>query len=236
MKTLWMFAAAAVLFGGLVSTAAAADEGAAAVGTTPAESVANLDPHEVIRKTGDDLIKVIEEGRSYFDSDPERFYVAVQNVLDPVVDFDSFSRGVMAVHYRKASPEQRRRFRDSFKTGLVRTYGKALLNYGDEKIEVLPSDRPSNQPDRASVTMNVSSEGKIYPVVYSMNRDAAGRWRMRNIIINGINIGLTYRNQFASAMKSPQNRGNLDKVIDEWTSTIANVDPMAEDSKAASGT
>jgi phospholipid transport system substrate-binding protein len=198
-----------------------------------AEEAAAPAPHDVIRKTGDDLLAVIEEGKGYFDNDPERFYTAVQGVLDPVIDFDSFSRGVMAVHYRKATPAQRTRFRDSFKNGLVRTYGKALLNYGDEKIEVLPADRPPPKPDRESVTMNVWSEGKVYPVIYSMARDASGRWRMRNIIINGINMGLTYRNQFASAMKSPQSRGDLDKVIDEWSSTIANVDPMAEDADKA---
>jgi phospholipid transport system substrate-binding protein len=198
-------------------------------------------PEEVIAATRDDLLAVIKDGKGYFDQDPERFYRAVRDVLDPVVDFDSFSRGVMAVHYKKASPEQRSRFRDTFKDALVRTYGKALLNYGDEKIDVLPPSKPSRQPDRDSVTMEVWSEGKMYPVVYSMRRDGDGRWRMANIIINGINIGLTYRNQFATAMKAPQNKGDIDLVISDWGKTIAESDPMAEGeakkdgAKAASG-
>jgi phospholipid transport system substrate-binding protein len=199
-------------------------------------------PQAVITATRDALLSVIKDGKGYFDQDPERFYRAVRDVLDPVVDFDSFSRGVMAVHYKKASPEQRVRFRDTFKDALVRTYGKALLNYGDEKIDVLPPSKPSRQPDRDSVTMEVWSEGKMYPVVYSMRRDGEGRWRMANIIINGINIGLTYRNQFATAMKAPQNRGDIDLVISDWGKTIADVDPMAEGeakkkdgAKAASG-
>jgi phospholipid transport system substrate-binding protein len=199
-------------------------------------------PQAVITATRDALLSVIKDGKGYFDQDPERFYRAVRDVLDPVVDFDSFSRGVMAVHYKKASPEQRVRFRDTFKDALVRTYGKALLNYGDEKIDVLPPSKPSRQPDRDSVTMEVWSEGKMYPVVYSMRRDGEGRWRMANIIINGINIGLTYRNQFATAMKAPQNKGDIDLVISDWGKTIADVDPMAEGeakkkdgAKAASG-
>ena len=55
-----------------------------------------------------------------------------------------------------------------------------------------------------------------------------GSWRMYNIIINGINIGLTYRNQFASAMKAPENNGSLDAVINGWGETIANVDPATQ--------
>jgi phospholipid transport system substrate-binding protein len=186
-------------------------------------------PHELINRTAKELIAVIEAGKTYFDTDPDRFYAEIQRVLDPVVDFESFARGVMAVYFKRATPAQRTRFNETFKSGLVRTYGKALLDFGDQKIDVLPPDRPPRQPDRDSVTMEVrSSDGKIYPVVYSMAQDSAGAWRMRNIIINGINIGLTYRNQFASAMKTPQNRGNLDAVIDGWSATIADVDPIKD--------
>jgi phospholipid transport system substrate-binding protein len=191
--------------------------------------------HEVIARTRDKLIAVIKEGKGYFDQDPERFYGEVQSVLDPVVDFDAFARGVMAVHYRKASLEQRTRFRDTFKDALVRTYGKALLNYGDERIDVLPPGRPSRQPDRESVTMEVWSQGKVYPVNYSMRLDADGSWRMGNIIINGINIGLTYRNQFATAVKAPKNGGDLDRVIADWGTTVAEVDPMAEEGTKKEG-
>jgi phospholipid transport system substrate-binding protein len=185
-------------------------------------------PHEVIRQTGDALIKVIEEGKGYFDADPERFYREVRGVLDPVIDFDSFARGVMAVNFKRATPEQRARFRDTFKDALVRTYGKALLNYGNERIDVVAPTRPPRQPDRESVTMEVHSEGRVYPVVYSMQQDGSGRWRVGNVIINGINMGLTYRNQFAAAMKAPRNRGDIDLVIADWGTTVADVDPMAE--------
>ena len=45
----------------------------------------------------------------------------------------------------------------------------------------------------------------------------AGDWRVRNVIVNGINLGLTYRNQFAEALRSPANKGDIDKVIAGWT-------------------
>ena len=203
-----------------------------AIADMPAPSGASANsPHELIRQTSDQLIKVIKDGKTYFDKDPDRFYRSVQDVLEPVVDFDSFSKGVMAVNYKRATPEQRERFRKTFKYGLIHTYAKALLNYGDEKIEVLPATRPPREPDRDSVIMNVWSQGKAYPVEYSMHRDDDGKWQMGNIIINGINIGLTYRNQFATQMSAPENNGDIDKVIDAWASTIANVDPMSGEQK-----
>ncbi len=195
-------------------------------------SAAPVDPRVTIRQATDALLAAIKEGKTYFAQDPERYYREVERVLDPTIDFDTFSRGVMAVFYKKATPDQRARFQTTFKSGLIHTYGKALLDFGDEKIDVLPADKPSTEPDRDSVKMEVhSKEGKVYPVIYSMRLGADGSWRMYNIIINGINIGLTYRNQFASAMKLPANNGSLDAVIDGWAQTIAKVDPVADGQK-----
>ena len=188
-----------------------------------------MDPRTVISQAADSLIQVIKQGKTYFDKDPDRFYSEVEKVLDPTMDFDTFSRGVMARYYKRATPDQRERFESTFKAGLVRTYGKALLDFGDEKIVVLPEDRPSPQPDRDSVRMEVhSKEGKIYPVIYSMRLGSDGSWRIYNIIINGINIGLTYRNQFASAMQAPENHHSLDEVISGWGESIAHIDPAKQ--------
>ena len=194
------------------------------------------DPRVVIRQTTDTLLGVIKEGKTYFDKDSDRYYHEVERVLDPTIDFDTFSRGVMAVFYKRATPVQRERFEATFKTGLIRTYAKALLDFGDEGIEVLSADRPQTQPDRDSVKMEVrSKEGKVYPVIYSMRLGDDGSWRMYNIIINGINIGLTYRNQFASAMNAPENNGSLDAVISGWGETIAHIDPAKDGAPETSG-
>jgi len=195
----------------------------AAPATPAAEPVAG--PYEVIQRTSDALVGVIDEGKTYFETDPDRFYKEVYRVLDPVVDFKSFARGVMAVHAKRATPEQRSRFEETFKWGLVRTYGKALLEFDQEQVDVVKDDKPPRNPRQQSVRMEVRTEaGKIYPVDYSMALGKDGVWRMRNIVINGINIGLTYRNQFASAM---QTEGDLDAVIDGWAQTVAKVDPVA---------
>jgi phospholipid transport system substrate-binding protein len=201
-----------------------------------AASAAPTDARATVQATTDQLLAVIKEGKTYADADPERFYKEVQQVLDPAIDFDTFARGVMAVYGKKATAAQRDQFEATFKTGLIRTYAKALLSFTNEKISVLPADRPQTQPDKDSVkTEIVSKEGKVYPVIYSMRLGKDGKWRVYNIIINGINIGLTYRDQFASSMKARDNHGNIDAVIKAWGETIANVDPAAEGAKQGEG-
>ena len=86
-------------------------------------------------------------------------------------------------------------------------YGNALLEYDNQDIRVLPSSaKPSD--DRASVNMEIrDSKGTVYPVSYTMT-NLAGGWKVRNVIINGINIGKLFRDQFADTMQ--KNRNDLE--------------------------
>ena len=158
---------------------------------------------DLVEQTTEQMLVLIEDAKGYVDQDPERFYVAVEALLNPVIDFPRFARSVMAAHYKRATPDQRDRFAEGFKWSLVRTYALALTEFNDGGVKIIPSDRPAKRPDRASVKQEIRSEGEVYPVIYSMAMNSRGEWRVMKIIINGINLGLTYRNQFASAVNDP---------------------------------
>lgn len=179
---------------------------------------------QLVERTTDEVLVLIEEAKDYVDEDPERFYVAVEALLSPVIDFPRFARSVMAAYYRDATPEQRDRFADGFKWSLVRTYALALTEFNDGQVAIVPSERPPLRPDRASVKQEIKSGGDVYPVVYSLALTEGGGWQVRNIIINGINMGLTYRNQFASAVKDPRYGGNLDRAIDGWVQSLGAIE------------
>jgi phospholipid transport system substrate-binding protein len=188
-----------------------------AMATVPTQT-----PEQRVEQVSEEVLALIEEARGYAKDDPERFYREITELLDPVVDFDSFARSVMAVYHRDASPAQRRRFAESFKWGLTRTYALALTEFSTGTIRVLPPAQGQRNPTRHNVRVEVvTPSGSVYPVQYSMALSRQGEWQVRNIIVNGVNIGLTYRNQFASAMNDPRNSGSLDKVIDGWGDMLA---------------
>ncbi len=110
-------------------------------------------------------------------------------------------------------------------------YGNALLEYDNQEIRVLPARM--EDPERASVGMEVKdSKGTIYPVSYTMV-SLNGQWMLRNVIINGINVGKLFRDQFADAMQ--RNGNNLDKTIDGWAEVVAKA-KQSEQAAQASGT
>ncbi len=187
---------------------------------------------QAVELATDEILELIEAGREYAQEDPERFYVEVEAMLRPLIDFRKFADNVMGKHRRNASEAQRARFADSFKWSLVRTYALALTEFGGGRVEVLAPRRPPRNPDKAMVTMEIAYEGKTYVVAYRMER-AEEAWKLRNLIIEGVNIGLNYKNQFDAAMKDGQYGGDLDKVIDAWSDFIDEEEAAAEEEAVA---
>jgi len=70
------------------------------------------------------------------------------------------------------------------------------------------------------VTQLVYGEAdRVYTIRYQMGQYKDGTWRLRNLIIETINLGEIYRNQFAAL--ADEANDDLDQVIDAWNITIA---------------
>jgi phospholipid transport system substrate-binding protein len=184
--------------------------------------------HEVVNDATQKVMAVVVEAEEYVDEDPERYYRAVQDILDPVIDFRGFARSVMGPYasserYRSLDEAGRTRLReqlDSFtevmRVGLVRTYSKGLLAYGNSRIEVFAATEQDSGRGRAAVRQLVYNEQpEPYVLIYQMGLAKSGEWQLRNIIIEGVNLGEIYRNQFEAGAR--KNNGDLDAVIASWT-------------------
>jgi len=189
--------------------------------------VAAQSPHDVIQGTTTELLGDLKANKEQYKSNPGAFYDALNRILGPVVDADGISRSIMTVKYsRKATPEQMQRFQENFKRSLMQFYGNALLEYNNQGIIVDPAKADDGK--RASVAMKVTgNNGAVYPVQYTLE-NIAGEWKVRNVIVNGINIGKLFRDQFADAMQ--RNGNNLDKTIDGWAGEVAKAKQTADSS------
>ncbi|AMK29593.1 auxiliary component YrbC [Pseudomonas putida] len=182
---------------------------------------------DVIQGTTTQLLSDLKANKEQYKANPEAFYNALNSNLGPVVDADGISRSIMTVKYsRKATPEQMQRFQENFKRSLMQFYGNALLEYNNQGITVDPAK--AEDGDRTSVGMKITgTNGAVYPVQYTMQK-LKGEWKVRNVIVNGINIGKLFRDQFQDAMQ--RNGNNLDKTIDGWAGEVAKAKETADNS------
>jgi phospholipid transport system substrate-binding protein len=196
-------------------------------GDTAASTVQTA--HQVVQQATDKIMASVEEAREYAEEDPGRYYATVLAVLEPVVDFRGFARSVMGAYasserYRsldEAGRTQLRaqldRFTGVMRDGLVRTYSKGILAFGGSRIELTQTAPDEADQSRVSVKQLIyGDQTQPYVMMYQMGKDKSGQWKLRNLIIESVNLGEIYRSQFESAARKYD--GDLDRVIANWTS------------------
>ena len=124
----------------------------------------------------------------------------------------------MGKHYRSASPEQKIKFSKMFRDSLLETYSKTLAEFENEEILILPEEEGQDKLQRKKIHLKIITDTKIYPAFYDLYLNNQGKWKLINIVINGVNLGVAFRNQFYSMMEKKEN--DLDAVITNWKSAI----------------
>lgn len=185
----------------------------------PLSALAMPAAQQVVQQTTDTLLADLKANKVQYKADPAAFYASLERILGPVVDVQGIARGVMTVRYsRRASAEQLQRFEEEFKRSLMQFYGNALLEYDNQDIRVLPVAN-AQDAQRSTVNMEIrDARGTVYPLSYTMVR-LDEQWKLRNMVINGINVGKLFRDQFVQSMQS--NRNDLDKTIAGWAELVA---------------
>lgn len=219
-STIQKYLLAVLLVGGLVLAVTQSSSAEVAIDTSSVEQAMRSETAQQAVELGtSEVLNLIQSSKGYAQSDPDRFFADVEALLSPLVDFRRFARSVMGAYAKKANSEQRARFAQAFKSGLVRTYAVALTEYSDGAPTILPPKRPPKNPDRVDVTQQIGVQGRKYSAIYRMHRKD-GVWQLYNLVIEGVNIGINFRTQFASAMKDPKYGGDVDQVIDAWSNFI----------------
>lgn len=190
---------------------------AAVVMAVPANAQSQS-PEAMIRENISTFMAEIDGREEYYAANLDELKAIVSDSLNEVADFRYIGASVMGSYFRNATPEQRSQFADVFRQTLIDTYTRGLVTFDYDELRVLSNQRGQRYEDQASVDMEVvANNGQVYPVSYSL-RLSNGEWRVVNVIVNGINLGLTFRNQFDQAMRD--NNRDYDAVIRGWSPEI----------------
>ena len=183
--------------------------------------VSASDPHKFSDTKAQEMVTVIRNNQELFAKDPDLFKDKINIIFEPMVDFRRVGASVMGKkYYLASSKEQRLQFIESFRTSLLDTYSSTLAQWGDQKIMTIFPELTEFQKTE-DVKQNLITSSNTYPITYKVRRDKNGNWLIINIIVNGVNLGLTFRNQFQALAK--EHNENIDEVIKHWTSD-ANLD------------
>ena len=218
-----------VLFGAVTLSAASASVLAAPAATEPsvassvsqaeapaaqAESVVATTAHEVVEQVTSEMIAVINTNKALLASKPDEYFAKVDAVLEPVVAFPYIAKIVMSKHYKAASKEQRGAFAAAFQQTMVETIAKGMANYADSNITVREPKEDVSGQRKVEVLQDVKGADGNHLVSYTMAKNKEGQWKLINVVLNGVNLGKSFRDQYTQAARQLKN--DYDKVTANW--------------------
>lgn len=125
----------------------------------------------------------------------------IEEKVLPHFNFTAMTALAMGQNWGKASPEQKKRLTEEFRTLLVRTYASALAAYSEQKFDFRPLRA---KPTDTDVTVNVrvlQPGGQPVTLDYSMEKTANG-WKVYDVMVGGVSLVANYRTEFANAVRT----------------------------------
>ncbi len=195
---------------------------------------AAVPPQQMLRSVTEEMITKLQDEKQLLNEEPEQLFALVENVLVPHVDAEAMSRLVLGVNWRRATPEQRERFTEEFKTLLVRFYVSALLDNPDqinrllEKGQDLITFLPGGEPQDRRVQVRAEAHppnGPSIPVTFSLY-EKGDQWLVYDVKVEGVSLVINYRNSFASQISRYGLSGLIERLEQRneelWEKTAAN--------------
>ncbi|MEX2131254.1 MAG: ABC transporter substrate-binding protein [Pseudohongiellaceae bacterium] len=170
---------------------------------------------ETAEKGVQTLLQTVQDSKSFIVSDRDRYFAAIEIVLNSFVDFEEVAVVVMSGLGDTATPEQKQQFAEILRNTLTRFYGATLASYNGEELVFLPPANPPADPSADQVVgMELRGSDSSIRVQYQMFLNEAGEWKLKNLSLGGINLGRQYYTQFSAAMAQYNN--DIDQVLANW--------------------
>jgi len=177
-------------------------------------------PYNFIDSNAQKMVIVLKENKSLFLEDRHLYEQKIKEIFEPMIDFRRVAATVMGKkYYLASSKEQRAEFVVIFKDSLLDTYAETLAQWENQTITtIFPKNMEiqTNNLKSIEVQQTLNTGSSKYPISYKLRKNKDNSWSIVNIIVNGVNLGLTFRNQFqALAIK---NNGNIESTLNGWVS------------------
>jgi phospholipid transport system substrate-binding protein len=133
--------------------------------------------------------------------------MVTENVM-PYFDFERMARWTLGKYWRNANLQQREEFVHEFRTLLVRSYGRALVDYADAEIVYLPFRMKDDETQVKVHTELSRPHDNSVKITYNLHSTTNG-WKVYDVAIEGVSLVTNYRSSFMSKVR----QDGLDQLI-----------------------
>jgi phospholipid transport system substrate-binding protein len=164
-------------------------------------SAQDVAPDALVKTVTLEVVDLIAKDKEIRSGSRAKLVEVIEAIVLPHFNFNSMTALAMGQGWGKATPEQKKRLTEEFKTLLVRTYASALAAYSEQKFDFRPLRAKPNDTD-VTVNVRVLQPG-AQPVTidYSMEKTASG-WKVYDVMVGGVSLVANYRTEFANTVRA----------------------------------
>ena len=164
-------------------------------------------PDALIKRVSTEVLDAIKADKATQAGETNRVLALVDTKVMPNVNFTRMTASAVGRNWRQATPAQKTRLQEEFKTLLIRTYSGALSQVKDQSLNVKPL-RAAPTDTEVTVRTEVVGRGDPVQLDYRMEKTPTG-WKIYDLNVLGVWLVETYRTQFAQEI----NANGIDGLI-----------------------
>ncbi|HEX5804000.1 MAG TPA: ABC transporter substrate-binding protein [Azospira sp.] len=165
-------------------------------------------PDELVKRVTDDVLNIVRADKDIQSGNTSKAIALVEAKVLPHFNFDRMTALAVGKDWRQASPEQKKRLSEEFKTLLVRTYSNALTAYKNQKIVYKPLKMQAGDTD-VMVRTEIRQPGQqAVQLDYALETQNSA-WKVYDVVVAGISLVTNYRENFAQEVRA----GGIDGLI-----------------------
>ncbi len=181
-------------------------------------ALAQQAPEELIKQVSTEVLDAAKADKSIQSGDVNKVMALVEAKVMPHVNFQRMTASAVGRHWRQATPEQKTRLQNEFKTLLVRTYAGALAQVKDQTVQLKPV-RPSAKPDEVLVRTEVRGKGDPIQLDYRLEKGDGG-WKIYDVNVLGVWLVENYRNTFQQEITAGGIDGLITKLVERNKTSV----------------
>ena len=158
-------------------------------------------PDVLVKNVTLEVVDLIAKDKEIQSGNRAKLIELIEARVLPHFNFTAMTGLAMGQSWNKATPDQKKRLTEEFRTLLVRTYASALAAYSSQKFEFRPLRA---KPGDTDVTVNVRVlQPGAQPVTidYSMEQTPVG-WKVYDMVVGGVSLVANYRTEFANTVRN----------------------------------
>ncbi|MCM8625877.1 phospholipid-binding protein MlaC [Accumulibacter sp.] len=160
-----------------------------------------VSPDALVRQVTEDVLTVVRQDKDIQGGSTRKAIELVDAKVLPYFNFQRMTALAMGRDWNKATPEQKKRLSEEFKTLLVRTYANSLTSYRNQTVVYKPTRIQPDDPHVVVKTEIVQPGSKPVQLDYTLEKQGDS-WKVYDVIVAGVSLVTNYRDTFNNEVRN----------------------------------